>query len=34
LKDAKNHFIATKIDKISESVTPHEIQFKHEHGYM
>jgi len=34
LKNAKNHFTEAKIDKLTESVIPHQSLFQHELGYM
>jgi len=33
LKNAKNYFIAAKIDKLRESVIPHDTLFQHQLGY-
>jgi len=34
LKNAKNYFIEAKIDKLRESVMPHQTLFQHQFGYV
>jgi len=34
LKNAENYFIEAKIDKLTESMIPHQSLFQHELGYM
>jgi len=34
LQNAKNLFIEAKIDKIAESVIPHQTLFQHQLGYV
>jgi len=34
LKKAKNYFIEAKINKLAESVTPHQSLFQHHLGYV